>query len=78
MKSIPTSLLLIIALHTLAQGRNCTSYDDYLAGNWIELPELTFTKSKKPKKNPAAADFIFTTKDKTIDEELDNKADIIE
>ena len=78
MKSILTSLLLTIALHTQAQGRYCTNYDDYIAGNWIELPELTFTRSKKPKKNPAAADIIFTTKDKTTDEELDNKAVFIQ
>ena len=62
MKSILTSLLLTIALHTQAQGRYCTNYDDYIAGNWIELSELTFTRSK----------------DKTTDEELDNKAVFIQ
>lgn len=68
----------ILSLHTTAQGRYCTSYDDYIAGNWIELPDLTFTRSKKPKKNPDAADILFTTKDKTTDEELDNKAVFIQ
>ena len=78
MKSLLTGVFFILSLQASAQGRYCTNYDDYIAGNWIELPELTFTRSKKPKKNPAAADIIFTTKDKTTNEELDNKAVFIQ
>ena len=74
-------LFLLVSLQTMAQSRYCTSFDDYLEGNWTELPTLAVSinsKSEKKKKEEAALDYTFTTNDKAIDKKLKKEAFIIQ
>ena len=72
-------LLVLVSLKTTAQGRYCTSYDDYIAGNWIELPSLTVSPESTSEKVPDdALDYSFTTNDKSTDKKLKKEAFIIE
>ncbi len=75
MKKILLTFLFLYSLQTSAQGRYCTSFNDYLEDNWIEVPTLTINRHSKsaPKPNEAI-DYSFTSNDETTDTHLDEKA----
>ena len=75
MKKILLTFLFLYSLQTSAQGRYCTSFNDYLEDNWIEVPTLTINRHSKsaPKPNEAI-DYSFTSNDETTDTHLDERA----
>ena len=61
----------LLLTQTSAQARYCTSFDDYLAGNWMELPSIHIIERSKSKQMwSGGGDYSLTTNDKGTDKKL--------
>jgi hypothetical protein len=71
MKHLLLTLFTVASLQTSAQARYCTSFDDYLAGNWMELPSIHIIERSKSKQMwSGGGDYSLTTNDKGTDKKL--------
>ena len=71
MKHLLLTLFTVASLQTSAQARYCTSFDDYLAGNWMELPSIDIIERSKSKQMwSGGGDYSLTTNDKGTDKKL--------
>ena len=75
MKHLLLTLFTVASLQTSAQARYCTSFDDYLSGNWMELPSIDIIERSKSKQMwSGGGDYSLTTNDKGTDKKLKKTA----
>ena len=78
-KVLFTLVVAFITLSGYAQGRYCSSYEDYASGKWIDLPKLELVQHSFSRQLWVGGnDFKFKSGDKATDKILKKEAFVIE
>ncbi len=79
MRKFVCFILLVTALTVQAQGRFCKSYDDFVAGRWIEVSDLQpIHHSDSHKLWAGGNDYKFQTEDKALGKVIKKEAFVVE
>ena len=72
-------ILLPLAIHIAAQGRYCYSYDDFVAGQWVEIPTIQkIDNSTSHQFWSGSGDYTITFGDKAINKVLKKEVLVVE
>ena len=68
-----------MAIHVAAQGRYCNSYDDFVAGQWVEMPTIQkIDNSISHQFWRGSGDYTIVFSDKAMDKVLKKEALVVE